>query len=276
MTSSFRIHHLSCGTMCPFCRRLINGNGGLLERADMVCHCLLVETPQSLVLVDTGFGIADVEAPRRRLGQTFRAMAHPLLNRDDTALEQVRGLGYDPRDVQHIVLTHLDLDHAGGLSDFPWAWVHVHRPELSAIRSPGLADRFRYRSAQFAHGPNWHEHDRAREDWFGLPAIPPIPALGSELLLVPLGGHTLGHAGVAVKAGDRWLLHCGDAYFHHSQVSGEGKVPAGLRVYERAIRKQPKAHQESLTRLQALARDHGDEVELFCSHDPVELARYHS
>lgn len=274
MTPHFRIHHLNCGTMCPFCRRLINGSGGWLERGDMVCHCLLVETPQSLVLVDTGFGTADVEAPRRRLGQAFLASANPRLSRDDTAFEQVRRLGYNPRDVGHIILTHLDLDHAGGLSDFPQAWVHLHRPELSALRSPGLVDRLRYRGAQFAHNPRWYEHDRAREDWFGLPAIRPIPALGSDLLIVPLGGHTLGHAGVAVRDGKRWLLHCGDAYFHHTQLSGKGAMPAGLRALERATEKHPEARRNSLARLQALARDHGDEVELFCAHDPTEMARY--
>ncbi|WP_373317754.1 MBL fold metallo-hydrolase [Planotetraspora silvatica] len=28
-------------------------------------------------------------------------------------------MGYDPADVRHIVVTHLDVDHCGGLPDFP-------------------------------------------------------------------------------------------------------------------------------------------------------------
>ena len=39
-----RVHHLNTGTMCPIGRRLVNGTGGLFQRARMVCHCLLAET----------------------------------------------------------------------------------------------------------------------------------------------------------------------------------------------------------------------------------------
>ncbi|WP_223281445.1 MBL fold metallo-hydrolase [Streptomyces antnestii] len=46
-------------------------------------------------------------------------MARPVLDTGETAVRQVAALGYDIEDVRHIVLTHLDLDHAGGLRDFP-------------------------------------------------------------------------------------------------------------------------------------------------------------
>jgi hypothetical protein len=49
-----RIHHVSCGTMCPVGGRLVDGFSRGLT-AKLVCHCLLVETEQGLVLVDTGF-----------------------------------------------------------------------------------------------------------------------------------------------------------------------------------------------------------------------------
>ena len=51
-----QIHHLSCGTMCPFGGRLWDGHSPVLGPAEIVCHCLLVETEIGLVLVDTGFG----------------------------------------------------------------------------------------------------------------------------------------------------------------------------------------------------------------------------
>ena len=60
-----RIHHLSCGTLCPPGGRLLNPHGdGMFAR--LVCHCLLIETPASgLVLVDTGLGLNDVARPIR-------------------------------------------------------------------------------------------------------------------------------------------------------------------------------------------------------------------
>ena len=54
-----RVHHLNCGTLCPHGRRLLAGEGGLLEPAEVVCHCLLIETDDGLVLLDTGFGVED-------------------------------------------------------------------------------------------------------------------------------------------------------------------------------------------------------------------------
>lgn len=44
-----RVHHLNCGTMRPFGGRLVDGTGSVLRRAEMVCHCLLLETSGGLV-----------------------------------------------------------------------------------------------------------------------------------------------------------------------------------------------------------------------------------
>ena len=38
-----RIHHLNCGSLCPHGALLINGEGGLLAPAKVVCRCLLIE-----------------------------------------------------------------------------------------------------------------------------------------------------------------------------------------------------------------------------------------
>lgn len=61
-----RIHHLNCGCMCPLGGALFDGFSRGLT-AHLVCHCLLIETNQELVLVDTGFGLRDVHAPYSRL-----------------------------------------------------------------------------------------------------------------------------------------------------------------------------------------------------------------
>lgn len=133
---SVRIHHLNCGTMCLFCEPLVNGGGSWRKPGRLVCHCLLIETPGALVMVDTGLGTHDIAEPRRRLGSTYTRLFKPLLSPAETAMSQVRALGYDPKDVRHILPTHVDLDHVGGLSDFPDAEVHIFKPELEQILHP--------------------------------------------------------------------------------------------------------------------------------------------
>ncbi|WP_441246172.1 MBL fold metallo-hydrolase [Kitasatospora sp. McL0602] len=262
------VHHLDCASMCPFGGQLLLGSGGLLT-GRIVGHCLLVEGPAGLTLVDTGFGTADVADPAR-LGRAFTAMVRPRLSLPGTALHQVRALGHDPRDVRDIVLTHLDADHAGGLGDFPEARVHVLADELRAARSPlTRGERDRYRTVQWQHGPAWVEHRTAGESWYGFAAVR-LP-VEPEILLVPLPGHTRGHSAVAVRDGRGWLLHCGDAYFSHREaVPGGPRGPRTLALFQRLLATDNGVRLHNQERLRALRREHDGEVRLFCAHDAHE------
>ena len=256
--------------MCPRGARLLAGEGGLLAPARLVAHCLLIESSGELVLVDTGFGTGDAAEPER-LGRPFRLLVRPRCDVAETAIRQIEALGLDAGDVRHIVVTHLDLDHAGGLGDFPEAEVHVFAPELAAARSPSLRERPRYISAQWAHGPRWVEHQVDGDSWFGFDSVRLVPDLDVEIAMVPLVGHTAGHAGIAVRTDSGWLLHCGDAYFHHGEVATPPSCPPGLRVFQSLTGLDDKARRQNQERLRELAREQRDDVRLICSHDPEQL-----
>lgn len=267
-----KVHHLNCGSMCPIGRRFVNGEGGWLASAEICCHCLLIEGRDGLILVDTGLGTADVSNPGR-LGWSFNMGVRPRLVMEETALHQIRELGLDPRDVRHIIPTHLDLDHVGALSDFPQAEVHVYAKELqAALTRPSLKEKSRYIPAQWAHNPQWSPHGVDGERWMGFEAVRALPANDEEILLVPLTGHTHGHCGVAVRHGDGWLLHCGDAYFHRDEMDTEDpSCPLGLRIFQSALQMDGASRHANQQRLRELKARHGQEVEVFCAHDPVEL-----
>jgi glyoxylase-like metal-dependent hydrolase (beta-lactamase superfamily II) len=267
-----RVHHLNCGTMCPFGQRLINGEGSLLKSARIVCHVLLIETADGLVLVDTGFGIDDVRNPRQ-LSRPFTAMMRPHLQDSDTALSQVRALGFDPADVRHIVLTHVDVDHAGGLPDFPQAEIHIFAREREVMLDPPLRERVRYRvgASHWAHGPRWVTHELAGDEWLGFESVRVLPGSDAEILLIPLPGHTLGHTGIALRRPDSWLLHCGDAYFYRGEVATPAHCPPALRAFQNLVQADGKLRHQNQERLRELARRKSGEVKLICSHDPVQL-----
>jgi glyoxylase-like metal-dependent hydrolase (beta-lactamase superfamily II) len=266
-----RIHHLNCGSLCPHGARLINGEGGLFAPAKIVCHCLLIEANDGLVLVDTGFGTDDARNPRQ-LGAGFRTLMRPRPQIGETALTQIEALGFAAGDVRHIVATHLDLDHAGGLPDFPEAEVHVLAAELEAALHPHLRDRLRYiGGAHWKHNPRWVEHASGGERWFGFGSVRILPGLDTEVLLVPLLGHSRGHTGVAVRTGEGWLLHCGDAYFNHAEVATPPSCPPALRIFQTAMATDNRARKANQERLRELARAHGDDVKIVCAHDPREL-----
>lgn len=269
-----RVHHLSCGSMCPHGGRLIGGEGGPQNRHEIVCHCLLIESSDGLVLVDTGFGSGDTRNPGQ-LGRPFVLSLQPRLRLEETAIAQVEALGFAAADVRHIVATHLDVDHAGGLPDFPRAEVHLLAAEQEAALRPGLRDRARYPSAHIAHGPRWvpHDSEAGGERWFGFESLRILPGLDVEVALIPLAGHSRGHTGVAVNLGERWLLHCGDAYFSPSQIETPPSCPPLLNAFQRLVAADHGARVANTERLRELAAGHGEEISLFSAHDRGELAR---
>lgn len=270
-----KVHHLNCGTCCPAGGRLFDGTSDS-ALGHLVCHCLLIETEAGLVLVDTGFGTRDVDHPGRRLSPFFRALNNPQLRLRETAAAQVRELGFDPADVRHIIVTHLDFDHAGGLEDFPRAAIHVAAREKE-VADAGKGGVFvgtrRYRPQQWDEVENWRLYPfGGGERWFGFDAVRDLDGLPPEILLIPLPGHTWGHAGVAIRAESGWLLHAGDAYFYRGEVgAADYTCTPMLRGYQRMMEVDRTARLQNQARLRQLSLDHADEVRMFCAHDPVEF-----
>jgi glyoxylase-like metal-dependent hydrolase (beta-lactamase superfamily II) len=272
-----RIHHLNCVSTCPLGGALMDGRSFSSLRGRLACHCLLVETPRELVLVDTGFGLRDIADPPSRLSKFFLFLLRPEFREEYAAVRQIARLGYDPRDVRHIVLTHLDFDHAGGLDDFPQATIHLlAAEERYAVAQKTMLDRMRFRPQQWeGTRDNWRGYDHAGgERWLGFDGVHSLTGLPPEILLVPLIGHTLGHAGVAVKRRNDWLLQAGDAYFYHAEMHPERpRCTPGLRFYQWMMEKDRGRRLANQARLRALAAS-TEAVEIICGHDPEELERH--
>lgn len=227
----------------------------------MVCHSLLVVLPDKLVLVDAGMSKADNAEPSRLGPARFLAG----FNLDDTAFDAIVRAGFDPADVRDILLTHLDIDHAGGISDFPDATIHVHEDELAAASARQIVPR--YQTKQWAHGPKWAPFGSGGEAWNGFAAARDLTGLPPEILAIPTPGHSPGHAAIAVE-GERWLLHCGDAWFHHREMEQPPWCSVGLRAFQRVTEwdhRQRVANQARLRELTGVAK--------FCAHDPDEYLR---
>ena len=252
-----KVHHLNCGTMH-------------MPTAPMVCHVLLVETDSGLVLVDSGFGTLDCTDPAR-VGLT-RHMVRAILSHEETVAHQIERLGFTRNDVRHIIITHLDMDHAGGLSDFPGAQVHLTAAEaLAAIWAPSRREKIRYRSVQWAHEPNIVEHDPHGEKWRGFAAAKELTEISPGIALVSLPGHTRGHACVAVDAGHRWVLHAGDAFYHYGTLDRRTPVPRALTAMESLVAFERKTVLANHARLAELYQRKDPDLLIVCAHDPTLL-----
>lgn len=87
-------------------------------------------------------------------------------------------------------------------------------------------------------------------------------------------GHTLGHAGVAIKIANQWLLHAGDAYFFHEEMNpNQPWCTQGLRFYQWMMEKNRRNRLWNQERLRHLCREQSNQVTVFCGHDIVGFER---
>uniref|UniRef100_UPI0035A23D1E MBL fold metallo-hydrolase n=2 Tax=Nocardia lijiangensis TaxID=299618 RepID=UPI0035A23D1E len=258
-----KVHHLNCGTMRP--PRTPQG---------LVCHVLLLETDTGLALVDSGLGLRDAADPGARFGPA-RFYVRPRFDENETAIRQIERLGFDPRDVRNIVLTHFDADHTGGLADFPWARVHLTASEADAALHPrGSIERGRYLPTQRDHHPTLVCHMPGYgEPWHGFPAAEELTDIAPGLVMIGLPGHSRGHAAFAIDTGKRWILHAGDAFYHHGQIDGTGRVPRALTTMERFVAHDMSRVRANHERLAELWTTQARELLLVNAHDPVLLRR---
>ncbi len=260
------LHHLNCCTNRPRVGKIFN------ERVPcrVVSHCILIETNNGLVLIDTGIGLDDMIDPAR-LGFMHK-VNRPRLDENETAIRQIQKLGFNSEDVQHIIMTHLDLDHAGGLPDFPHAKIHVLQSEYEAAMNPhGFKERGRYRKAHWAHLPNWTLYSEDYSElWFEFNAIKKLRGLPPGIVLIRLPGHSRGHCGVAIKTSNGWLLHAGDTFYYHKQMDENPITTFGVKMFQRFAHFDHKQALQTKVKLRTIVLENS-KLKVICSHDTFKF-----
>lgn len=162
--------------------------------ANIPCFAfLLTGEDGELVLVDTGFDPKYIPG----MNTSFEQGAQQKLT------AAVARLGYDPGDIDTVIMTHLHWDHTGAMRDFPSARFYVQ------------ADEFR---GLFQLNPNEETYFNPNH-WLNL--LPQIELVEGDIELRPglklirTGGHTKGHQIVEVSTADGPILLAGDAPFNY-------------------------------------------------------------
>ncbi len=232
-------------------------------QANVCGHCLLINEAGRLILIDTGIGLLDTQDPEGRIGKDLINMVGYQLDESITAIKQIVKLGLDPAMVTDCIITHLDNDHTGGLADFPLATVHIGAEEMANYESGNL----RYLKMPLAHLPKIKTYNTNDTEWFGLQARKIAIGTETEIFLVPLFGHTLGHCGIALRVSDRWLFYIGDAYYLRIELT-DNEHPVNQLAQMRADDNEMRL--ESLEKIRKLKATH-PEIDLYGYHDIDEF-----
>lgn len=214
-------------------------------------QAFLVEHPGAgAMLIDTGFHASVAAAPRESLGRLGSLI---FRNVEMTAAQavpaQLRALGRTPADIGTVVMTHLHLDHASGVSEFPGATFVLSSREWEAATEQGQLHG--YVKRQFDHAFDWRTIDFEGDHAVGHATFGRTVDLFGDgsvrLLFTP--GHTHGHLSVLLRLRERDALVCADAAFTLRTLR-ESHPPEKLEDAHRWRR--------SLRELQLYLREHPD------------------
>ena len=165
------------------------------NRIPMKMRCLLVETPERRIVVDTGAGNKTSEKLRSIYGIDNEG--------DPTRLEtSLRAAGVEPEDVDLVVATHLHFDHAGGQTTmradgsvgpaFPNARYLIRRGEWDAAHSANRRIRSSYTRPDFDPLEEAGVLELTEGD---VEIVPGVRVVGHP-------GHTADHQGVLIDIGE--------------------------------------------------------------------------
>lgn len=121
-----------------------------LNRVDMALRLLVIETPNQLIIIDTGIG--DYHGDKFDSRFDVRGKKNPLE-------EALTLIGKNTTDVTDLVISHLHFDHVGGIGHkneeghfkavFPKAKLHLHRQHWDYAHAPTERDSGSFHTEDF-------------------------------------------------------------------------------------------------------------------------------
>jgi len=161
---------------------------------------LLVKTPDSLVLVETGLGNKLSEKQK----QIYR------ITREWDLPNELKKIGLKRQDIDYVILTHCDFDHAGGIVmlnadgnnelTFSRAKHIIQKLEWEDAMQPNIRSANTYFEENFSKLKDTDNLQLVEGDHFVCPGV--------EVKLT--GGHTRGHQIVRLQSGKEIAYHLAD------------------------------------------------------------------
>ncbi len=171
---------------------------GLAERTEpwlLPVHCVLIRTPERVVLVDTGLG----PQPRQFLPDVESRLLHEI----------------EPESIDLVVHTHLHVDHVGWDGVFPRARYVAHGDDWSFFMVPW----------QVRERPHLRRLEPLKEEGL-VDLVAGEQEVVPGIRTLPSPGHTPGHMHLRVEDGGEAAVVLGDVAVHEGQLADPGLIYA--------------------------------------------------
>jgi N-acyl homoserine lactone hydrolase len=168
-----------------------------------------IEHPEGVIVVDTGAAAHLKRLPRWH--PYFQFAVRFDIEPEQEVGPQLRSLGIGARDVRTVVLTHLHIDHDGGLSHFPHSRIVADSGEIA--RTAGIAGAIQgYLRNRW---PHWLDPQPLawQQSPYGPFARYARLTEAGDVIALPTAGHTPSHLSVVVRDGEADIMLAGDASY---------------------------------------------------------------
>src|SRR5262245_58256742 len=213
------------------------------------CPAFLITHPSAgAILVDTSLHSSIAAEPSENFGRLASRVARPRIEPGKDLPSQLRERGADPRSIPLVVMTHMHMDHASGISEFPSSTFVLSSTEWTAATtgSRPLLRGYRPEHYDFAFDYRVVDFDGPRVDSYSTFART-FDLLGDgSIRLAFTPGHTVGHMCVLARLEDRDFVIAGDAVYTMRQLEGgPGQPrPQDPHLWRRSLQELQLFHRE--------------------------------
>ena len=219
-----RVHVIETGRVQIKASQIVGRGHGLARRIAplfdaewsewLPVNAYAIEHRDGVILVDTGVSAGVKRLPRWH--PYFRSCVRFSIEPEQEAGAQLKALGVAATDIKRVVLTHLHIDHDGGLGAFPSSEILVSPGELA--RAAGAAGRLRgYLPQRWPKAFDPKPLILDDSPYGPFPRSKRLTADGA-IVAVATPGHTRDHLSVIVEDDDRTVFIAGDASYNEETM----------------------------------------------------------
>jgi glyoxylase-like metal-dependent hydrolase (beta-lactamase superfamily II) len=218
-------------------RALLTGKGSV----KIPIPAFLVRHPSAgAILVDTGLHPSVATDGKENFGGLANRLGKPSLEAGEDVPAQLRKRDLNPGEIPIVVMTHLHLDHASAISEFPDSTFVVSETEWEAAASGShpLLNGYRPSHYDYAFDYRTVDFDRAGIDSYATFGRTFDLFGDGSLRLAYTPGHSAGHISVIARLAKRDFVIGGDATYTEAQLKGDAPLaprPADAHNYRRSL-----------------------------------------
>ncbi len=196
----------------------LHASGLMVDRSTLMripVPAFLVEHPGAgAILIDTGLHPSVAVDPKQSFGRLLAWYYRGLkMNQEQAAPDQLRARGVDAADVRFVLMTHMHVDHASAISEFPGSTFVLSKQEWDCLADVKPTDGYVKRQYDFGFDYRTFDFDSRDTESFATFGRSFDLFGDGSMRAVFTPGHTHGHTSYVLRLRDREVLVAADAIY---------------------------------------------------------------